>query len=200
MPPEPVRAVVTVILGLYLVGLALCLAGNSGSGASALVRTVKSRLFAPWMGPAWLDLGHDVRLTHGQPDDADHRLELRPWNEAARGRTINYPSAGMHGERAARWRRLALAIAVGEQDPDREGLLPAAVAVGGFRPVGAEDLSLRVLREILPESADVADGVARRPRFEQAYAARVRRVAGDIQLLKTEDPAELAPIVDEVKP
>ena len=199
-PSEMLRATLTVLLCLYLVGFALCLAGNSGSGASAVVRTVKSRLFSPWMTPAWLDVGHDVRLTYGQPEDGGHRIEIRPWADLSRGRTIVYPTSAIWGERAARWGRLARAIAVGEQDPDREGLLPAAVGVGGFRLVGAEDVSLRVLRQMMPESAVIASGGKGALRFEQAYAARVRRVAGEIQLLTIEDPAELAPLVPEVAP
>jgi hypothetical protein len=53
---------------------------------------------------------------------------------------------------------------------------------------------------MMPESAVIASGGKGALRFEQAYAARVRRVAGEIQLLTIEDPAELAPLVPEVAP
>ena len=53
-PTEITRGVVTILLALYLVGLLLCVAGNSASGSSALVRTIKTRLFSPWMVPLWL--------------------------------------------------------------------------------------------------------------------------------------------------
>jgi hypothetical protein len=195
LPSEWVRALVTVALCLYLVGLVLCVAGNSGSGSSALVRNIKSRLFSPWMVPPWLDLGYDYRFTYGQPDDADHRIEVRRRNDTASEKPLLFPSAGMWGERAARWRRLARAAALAEQDPDREGLLPTAVGVGCFDELSAEDVSIRLLRHLPPERADVAAG-APAPRFDRAYAARVRRIGGEVQLLKAEPRGEVAPLVE----
>ena len=82
-PGETGRSVVSVLLVIYLVGLALSVAGNSASGTSALVRAVKGRLFAVWMVPAWLDLGFDTRLTYGLPEDGDHAIELRPHGRRA---------------------------------------------------------------------------------------------------------------------
>ena len=66
-PSDTVRGIVTVAIAVYLLGLALTIMANSTSGSSAVVRTLVSRLFAPWMAPAWLDLGFDYRLTHGGP-------------------------------------------------------------------------------------------------------------------------------------
>jgi hypothetical protein len=194
---EAVRAAVTVMLGLYFVGLALCVAGNSASGSSALVRTVKSRLFSPWMTPPWLDLGYDTKLTYGLPDDADHHIEVRRQGAA---RPLVLPAAEMRGERARRWRRLARAAVIAEQDPDREALLPAAIGAGLFDDIGGEDLALRILREVRPARAEVAMAGAGQPRFEQAYAARVRRVDGELQLMKNEPKEELAPVVREPMP
>lgn len=194
LPSETVRAAVTVALGLYFVGLALCVAGNSASGSSALVRTIKSKLFSPWMVPPWLDVGYDTRLTVGQPDDADHRFELRPQGGPTTAKPLVLPAAEMRGERGARWRRLARATVLAEQDPDREGLLPAAVGAGLFPKLGGEDLTIRVLRQVRPawDEAAVAPPTLR---FEQAYAARVRRVDGDLQLIKSEPREELAPLI-----
>ena len=114
-PPPPLsdalRAGLTVALALYLVGLALCVAGNSASGSSALVRTVKSKLFSPWMTPPWLDLGYDTRLTHGLAEDGDHRFEIRRLDDSAAPEPVILPGPAMYGERAARWRRLARARA-----------------------------------------------------------------------------------------
>ena len=58
-PSDTVRGVVTCGLVLYLAGLLLALAGNTSSGTSALVRTIKSRIYAPLLVPVWLDLGFD---------------------------------------------------------------------------------------------------------------------------------------------
>lgn len=201
MPAETVRAAVTVMLGVYFVGLALCVAGNSASGPSTLVRTIKSKLFSPWMVPLWLDLGYDTKLTHGLPDDADHRFEVRRQDAAATPKPLTLPTAEMWGERGRRWQRLARATANAERDPDREGLLPAAVAAGLFDDLGTEDLSVRVLRQVRPERFEAAAAGAVPPaRFEQAYAARVRRVEGELQLLKSEPREELAPLVREAAP
>lgn len=202
-PPlaDAVRAGLTVALALYLVGLALCVAGNSASGSSALVRTVKSKLFSPWLTPAWLDLGYDTRLTHGLAEDGDHRFEIRRLDDPAGPAPVILPGPAMRGERAARWRRLARATAVSERDPERESLLPAAVGQGMFAPWDTSDVSLRVVRHLPPDRRDVLDGLADiAGRDEQASAARVRLVDGEVQLITSTPPAELAPLVKEPAP
>lgn len=204
-PPPPlsdaVRGGLTVALALYLLGLALCVAGNSGSGSSALVRTVKSKLFSPWMTPPWLDLGYDTRLTHGLAVDGDHRFEIRRLDAPTAPEAVILPGPGMHGERAARWRRLARATAVSEADPEREALLPAAVGAGAFASWDTNDVSLRVMRHLPPDRRDVIDGLADiAGRDEEASAVRVRLVDGDVQLITSTPREELAPLVKEPVP
>jgi hypothetical protein len=184
---DRVRAVVSVVIGVYLVGLVLAVIGNGSSGASALVRTIKSRLYSPWLVPAWLDVGHDHHLTYGLPEDADHVIELRV---GEKGKVVRLPGS-VGGERAARWRRLAAALAPAAAGDERAVALMAAVGAGGFDEVGSEDLTVRVLRRRLPErfGAVIPDG------FEQAATARVRRVGGEIQLIKAEPAGEVAPLV-----
>lgn len=182
------RAAITVALAAYLIGLALSIAGNSGSGSSALVRTIKGRLFSPWLVPPWLDLGFDYRLTYGQPEDADHEIEVRRTGVGAE--PLRLPAA-MRGERAARWRRLARAIVAGIDDADRDGLLATAVGSGLFDDLGAEDVSVRVLRRPLPERAGSGAAVP----AEQVYEARVRIVGGEVQLIQSTGRGELAPLV-----
>jgi hypothetical protein len=184
---DRVRAVVTVAIGVYLVGLVLAIMGNGSSGASALVRTIKSRLYSPSLVPAWLDVGHDHHLTYGMPEDADHVIELRA---GEKGKVVRLPVNG-RGERAARWRRLAAALAPAADGDERAVALLAAVGAGGFDEAGSEDLTVRVLRRRLPErlGAPIPDG------FEQAATARVRRIGGEIQLIKSEPAGEVAPLV-----
>jgi len=199
-PSETVRAGLTVALGLYLAGLLLCVVGNSASGGSALVRTIHGKLFSPWMTPPWLDLGYDTRLTHAAPEDGDHWFEIRRLDAPA-AKVIALPGPTMRGERAARWRRLARATAVSEADPDREALLPAAVGAGAFGPWNTRDLSLTVMRHLPPDRGDVLAGNAEvAGRDEEAYAARVRLVDGEVQLIKDTPPVELAPLVKEPAP
>ncbi|MDO7677822.1 MAG: hypothetical protein MUQ48_04610, partial [Pirellulales bacterium] len=50
-PSEMVRAVVSLFLAVYFFGMVLCIAGNSSSGSSVLVRTLKTKLFSPWLYP-----------------------------------------------------------------------------------------------------------------------------------------------------
>ena len=122
---DRLRAAVTVALGVYLIGLVLALLGNGSSGASALVRTIKSRLYAPWLVPAWLDLGHDHHLTYGMPEDADHTLEVRATGDH-KATPLRLPGR-LTGERAARWRRLAAAGAPASEPPaagDEDGPVP----------------------------------------------------------------------------
>lgn len=127
--------------------------------------------------PAWLDLGFDHHLTHGLPEDADHSLELRPWGGGPDD-AIALPGA-VRGERAARWRRLAKAIATGGAgDP---AVLAAAVGSGAFADVGREDVQVRVVRLPLAERDDP---VATEP--VPVYTGRVRNVDGEVQLIKSE--------------
>ncbi len=199
-PSETVRAGLTVALGLYLVGLLLCVAGNSASGRSALIRTIHGKLFSPWMTPPWLDLGYDTRLTHAAPEDGDHWFEIRRLDAPAT-KAIVLPGPTMSGERAARWRRLARATAVSEADPDREALLPAAVGAGAFAPWNTRDLSLAVMRHLPPDRGDVLAGQADvSGRDDEAYAARVRLVDGEVQLIKSTPSVELAPLLKEPVP
>ncbi|MFM8377944.1 MAG: hypothetical protein ACKOB1_01325 [Planctomycetia bacterium] len=199
-PSETVRAGVTVALGLYLVGLLLCVAGNSAAGGSALVRTIHGKLFSSWMTLPWLDLGYDTRLTHAAPEDGDHWFEIRRLDDPA-AKVVALPGPTMRGERAARWRRLARATAVSEADPDREALLPAAVGAGAFGSWNTRDLSLAVMRHLPPDRGDVLAGNADvAGRDEEAYAARVRLVDGEVQLIKATPPVELAPLVKEPAP
>jgi len=188
-PSDAVRAVVTVAIALVLVGLGLAIATNSLSGSSALLGTVKSRLFSPWLVPAWLDLGWDYRLTYGLDEDADHEIEIaRRGGESA---AIMLP-ADRGGERAARWRRLARTIAVGGLDGDG-GVVAAGVGRGGFGVTGTTDVDVRVFRVPQPER-----GAAIEAEATQVYAARVRRVGDDVQLIRDEPLGELAPLIRPV--
>jgi hypothetical protein len=187
---ETPQALASVALAVYLGGLVLTIAGNSVSGSSALVRTIKGRLFAPWMQPAWLDLGFDHPLTYGFPEDGPHELELR--GRGASPEPIRLPGART-GERAARWRRLARAV--GEAAAvDAAAPLVAGIGGGSFAMLGSEDVTVRVLR---PQLADRGSPPAdRRPRV--THASRVRRVAGELQVLELAGPSkqvELAPLL-----
>jgi hypothetical protein len=188
-----VRGVVTCGLVLYLAGLLLALAGNTSSGTSTLVRTIKSRIYAPLLVPAWLDLGFDSHLTWATPADADHALVISREDEPP-GNTLRFPAAAGGGERAARWRRLARTIAAGDVAGEAPTLLATAAAAGTFAALGGADVKLMVER-----TAPIARDAAVPPRPEAAYRARVRRVGddaqgGDLQLVKVEDQSEVAPL------
>jgi hypothetical protein len=184
-------AATSVMLAVYLAGLLLSIAGNSVSGSSTLVRTVKQRLFTPWMGPAWLDLGFDHPLTYGLPEDGDHALELHGATAAAA--PIRLPG-NRTGEQAARWRRLARRISLATDD-ETAVTLAAGVGQGGFEALGGDDVIVRTLRWPLPDRGAPADSA---PRPVKPYEARVRRVAGETQLVELGGDAkrvELAPVL-----
>lgn len=189
--PDAVRAAVTVGLAAIIVGLVLSVAANSGSGASTLVRTIKERLFAPWLAPAWLDLGFEHPLTYGLPEDGDHVLEIRRRKmEGGGAATLEFPGP-LRGERAARWRRLARAVATATAEENDDGpQLAAALGAGSFARLGADDVTVRVLRWPLPERNVVPPGAP-----AEVYTARVRRVGDDLQLIKAEPAGEVAPLL-----
>ncbi len=193
LPSETVRGFVSLFLALYLLGCALTVAGNSGSGASLLVSTVKSRLFSPWMVPLWLDLGFDYRLTYGQLDDADHVIVVEPWDATAEAQAIRFPAAGSSGIAANRWRTLAGWLEPEIVPEEVAGLLPTAMAESLFDQLGSEDLRVRCLRFAMPERSTF--DAAAEPALEQATVARVRRVAGSVQLLPVEEQRDVAPVV-----
>jgi hypothetical protein len=187
-PSDAACAAATVAIVLLLIGFVLAIATNSLSGSSALLGTIKSRLFAPLLVPAWLDLGFDHRLTYGLPDDADHELEIVGRGQPA-DETMVFPGS-LRGERAARWRRLARTIALGAVDGDGS---PVAAGAGqaAFDSTGIDDVIVRVRR--LPQPARLAREVA--GDGEQVFTARVRQVGGEVQLIKDEPRGELAPLV-----
>jgi hypothetical protein len=185
-PSEAVRAGVTVGVVALLLGIGLAIATNSLSGSSALLGTVKSRLFSPWLVPAWLDLGWDYRLTYGLAEDADHEIEIA--GHGSESGAVSLP-ADRGGERAARWRRLARTIAVGGLDGDG-GVVAAGVGRGGFALTGTTDVDVRVVRIPQPDRDAAVEA-----EVEQVYAARVRRAGDDIQLIRDEPRGELAPLV-----
>lgn len=189
------RGLVSIALCLYLLGFSLSVACNSGSGSSLLASTVKSKLFSPWMVPLWLDIGFDERLTYGQVDDADHVIEVQPW---AGGDAVRFPQAGASGMAAARWRTLAGWLEPEMVPEEIAGLLPTAIAESLFDELGSDDLRVRVLRVAMPERSGFV--ASEEPAFEQAFAARVRRVAGSVQLLPVEEQRDVAPVVTPAQP
>ena len=201
--PASVRGPATMLLVVYLVGLGLCVAANSASGTSRVVGTLKDRLFAPWMVPLWLDLGHDTRLTYGLPEDADHHVEIRravsPPARPGKGpatAVLRFPATGDHSERGARWRRLAVATVRAEEDAEQAGVLPAAIGAGLFRAAGDDDLEVRIVRRVAPDYES-----ARSPRRDEtALKVRVRRLAGELQLIPLPPAEEVAPLVDPAPP
>lgn len=192
--PASIRGPATLLIVLYLAGLFLCVAGNTASGTSLLVGTLKDRFFSPWMVPLWLDLGHDTRLTYGLPEDADHHLEIRPAASTGGRATpsLRFPAVKDRSERASRWRRLAKAAVLAEEDAEQAGVLPAAIAAGLFAAAGREDLEVRVVRNVPPDY----DTRPAPLRAETALEVRVRRVDGDLQLIPMPPAEELAPLID----
>lgn len=191
-PTDGVRAVVTVAIVAWLVGLGLAVATNTSSGASALLRTLKSRLVSPVLQPAWLDLGFDHPFTYGLPEDADHEIAVARHGAAPDEATV-FPG-GVVGERAARWRRLGLAIAVGDAADDG-GVVATGVGRGAFAEAGADDVTVRVFRE-----QPAARGATAPADAEEISSVRVRRIGDEVQLIRTEAPGELAPLVRRREP
>lgn len=195
LPGETFRGLLSVAICFYFLGFLLTVAANSGSGSSALLRTVKTRLFSPWMVPAWLDIGFDQRLSYGLPDDADHLISVRP---VAGGQAVRLPGPGMVGMRAARWRQIAGWLEPEAVDPDSQGLLATAIAAGLFEQLDSDDLMIESQRVVMPEMAAArAAGGLDEATLERAFAARVRSVGGSVQMLPVEEQRDVAPVLPQ---
>ncbi len=194
LPSEVFRGLVSIAICLYLLGFALTVAGNSASGSSALVRTVKTKMFSPWMVPLWLDIGFDYRLTYGQFNDADHLIEVRPWSGDSETR-VQFPAAGSTSIAANRWRTFAAWLEPETVPEEFSGILPTALAESLFDEMQTEDLRVRSLRVAMPERANFsARDADDPPQLQQVSATRVRRVAGSIQMLPVEEQRDVAPL------
>lgn len=185
--PEPVRALVTFAVAVYIFALVLGILARSSSGASLLVGTLNARLFEPLLGPAWLDQGFDYPFTYGLPDDADLTLELRSFGRPDSAR--RFPDT-LAGERARRWRRLARGIAETGPNGDGAAALAAGAGAAAFDELGS-DVTVRVLRR-----ARAGVGLPDPGRIEEAFEARVREVGGEVQLIRQEAAGELAPLAE----
>lgn len=184
------RTVATVAIGFVLLGLAFGIAAHSASGASALVRVITGRLFSPLLVPPWLAVGHDTRLTYGLPEDADHHVEVSP--RGAGDRAVRLPAAGDRSGRASRWRRLARAAALAEEEGgDRAGTLAIAVGAGMPALVGADDVVVRFGRVVPPEYGFPATAAT----AETVHTGRARRLGDEIQWIPAPAAEELAPLV-----
>ncbi len=76
------------------------------------------------------------------------------------------------------------------------GLLTASIAENLFDEIGEEDLRVRTLRARMPERREAEVDADESPLdLEQAAVARVRRVAGSVQLLPVEQQRDVAPLV-----
>ena len=203
-PSEMVRAVVSLFLAVYFFGMVLCIAGNSSSGSSVLVRTIKTKLFSPWLYPLWLDLGFDYHLTYGSVSDADFSISATAIQNGE-VQTLEYPSADMGSLRAARWRRMAKWMATSVEDPNRESALPSSIGSGMLKQRGVDEVSIAVIRNELFEPTD--SRVTNRKNIisrddvhvETVYSARMRLVSGEPQLIKNEVRRDVAPLVNPAK-
>jgi len=188
---EVSRSLATLVLVVYLTGLGLSVACNSGSGSSLLLGVVKERLFSFWNVPPWLDLGFDYFFTYGQQADAAHRLELRTYGDTE-WITVSRPS--IRGGESTRWQRLLRSVIASEEDLTRGGLLPAGFSEAAFAVCESNDIDLRILVLPRPERQSPIND----PAPIVLYQARIRKVAGDsIQLIKSESRQEMAPVVQQ---
>ena len=188
---EVSRSLATLVLVVYLTGLGLSVACNSGSGSSLLLGVVKERLFSFWNIPPWLDLGFDYFFAYGQQADATHRLELRAYGDTE-WITVSRPS--VRGGESIRWQRLLRSVIASEEDLTREGLLPAGFSEAAFAACESNDIDLRILVLPRPERQSPINA----PAPIVLYRARIRKVAGDnIQLIKSESRQEMAPVVQQ---
>jgi len=148
-------------------------------------------------------------LTHAQPDDVDHRIEILP-----RGADADSDSnwlvlpTGFHGsEEHQRLQRLARLMASVSEDEAAAGRIAQSVGTHFARQRQTPPQQLRCRRHMLQPMEAVADGTAEQQDawsgifFRTVYAANVLVLESGVQVVKMDEASQVAqPTLSEGTP
>lgn len=212
LPAEWVRTAVSFMLFLHFFAIAVAVLSNWDPSSLALgLRNVP--LLEPYVEALALDRSYlpQYALTIGEPEDTDDeiQLELQLADGSLEHETIPQATLWPHAYR--RQLRLAETVTdlVGENTKSFESFLPRAVAAhfvaaaerGSNGEPGQEVTggTIRIHRHLVQTMTAPASSIAaeRDPydesRYQTIYEARILLVGGEVQLLKSDTAANVAP-------
>lgn len=190
---EGLKTAVTFLLFLHL--FALLVGVSSNDSASQLELGLrKTPLVVPYLQTLMMDLSYSFNLTFGPSDtdvsDAETWIEAE-LNTSKGSETVTLPPADMKSrQRLRHFESLARAAAAAVGTPNRESLVPAAVAQNLVSRYGASGGTIRIKRKTLPNEPFAPFTPAERTLYE---AQILLLGGGRVDLLKVEAAGESAP-------
>lgn len=202
-PPEWLRTTISFLLFLHLFALLVGVLANWYP--SALAAQVRGRvpIVAPYL--EWFDMDQAYvplyGFTYGMDQDTDQRVEVDLKLADGGQRQFVLPRQGVWPhQRYRREQRLAEVAAdlVDENTKSLESFLPQAIAahfVGQVEADGAKVVggTVRCRRQAVPTMEAASSVKSTTPEVFDLYQAQILRVGGEVQLLKSEAAAEVAP-------
>lgn len=201
--PEWLRTTISFLLFLHLFALLVGVLANWYP--SALAAQVRGRvpIVAPYL--EWFDMDQAYvplyGFTYGMDQDTDQRVEVDLKLADGGQRQFVLPRQGVWPhQRYRREQRLAEVAAdlVDENTKSLESFLPQAIAahfVGQVEADGAKVVggTVRCRRQAVPTMEAASSVKSTTPEVFDLYQAQILRVGGEVQLLKSEAAAEVAP-------
>jgi hypothetical protein len=141
-------------------------------------------------------------LTHAEPQDVDHRIEVLPQaaNADADGEWLVLPAPGFHGgEDYQRQQRLARLMASVSEDEAVVGRLAQSIGANFARQRETPPRQVRCRRHMLQPMEAIAGGTPEQQDawsplfFRTVYAANVLVLDGGVQIVKIDDASQVAP-------
>jgi hypothetical protein len=207
VPPDWLRATVSFLIFVHLFALAVAIISNWNPSTLATRLRQNVPLIKPYlqflaMDQAYLPL---YGLTFAMPEDTDVAVEVELNLPDGSQQLITLPSSDQWPRQ--RWRhdaRLAETTGdlTGEAFRNIESILPQAIAAHYVTKYGAKGGTIRCTRHFLQEIESAGRSDPYEPsRYSRVYQARILVVGDNVQLLKIEAAAEVAPAaMSEGKP
>lgn len=207
LPAEWARTAVTFVLFLHFFALVVAIVSNWDPSPLALgLRNVP--VLTPYVEALALDRSYlpQYALTFGEEEDTDDEIELELQLADGSLKQETIPQASLWPHTYRRQLRLTTAVAnlVGENTKSFESFLPRSIAAhfvavandAGHEVTGG---TLRVRRHLVQTMTAPASSIAaERDPFDEShyrvvYEARILLVGGEVQLLKSDTAANVAP-------
>lgn len=207
LPPIGLRTTVSFLIFVHLFALLVAVLSNWNPSALATRLREKVPLVKPYLQLLAMDQSYApaYALTFAMPEDTDMAVEL-DLNLADGSRQSFSLPAGDVWPRVRRLRDARLAATAGDLTGETfrnlESLLPQAIAAHYVAQYGAKGGTIRCMRHFLLELENAASGDPYdASRYLKVYEARILVRGDNVQLMKMEAAAEVAPAaVEREKP